>query len=136
MKRTTIASFAVAAVAAGVAAVGGLAVGVHGGETSRHAQPPRGDGSLAGSPGADTRSAERKAEDTFIGATAAHLCNVGQTVYDDPKALADAYQSPPAYPGLTATQVADLTQRLRTDQNLSTHLARQLQTTCRPPTGR
>jgi hypothetical protein len=136
MKRTTIAGLAVAAATAGVAAVGGLALGVHGGVTSRHAQSPGGDGGAAGSPGADTRSIEQKAEDTFIGATAAHLCNVGQTVYDDPKALADAYQSPPAYPGLTATQVADLTQRLRTNQSLSTRLAQQLQTTCRPPTRR
>jgi hypothetical protein len=135
MKRTTIAGFAVAAVAAGLTAVGGLTIGVHGGGTSRHAQPPRGDGG-AGSPGADARSAEQQAEDTFIGATAAHLCNVGQTVYDDPKALADAYHAPPAYPGLTDAQVDELTQRLRTDQALSTHLAQQLQTTCHPPTSR
>ncbi len=136
MKRSTIAGLAVAAVAAGVTAVGGLTLGVPGGGTSRQAQPPNGDGMPAGRPGADTRSTEQKAEDTFIGATAAHLCNVGQTVYDDPKALADAYQSPPAYPGLTTTQVADLTQRLRTEQSLSTRLAQQLQTACRPPTRR
>jgi hypothetical protein len=73
-----------------------------------------------------------RAEDTFVAVTAAHLCNVGRTVYADPKALADAYQSAPPYPGLTAQQVADLTKRLHSDENLTQRLTRALQETCHP----
>ena len=77
----------------------------------------------------------REAEDTFVAVTAAHLCQVGQGVYDNPKALADAYQSAPPYPGLTAGQVTDLTGRLRTDQALGDRVTRQLQATCHRPAG-
>ncbi len=81
-------------------------------------------------PGPSGANLDSGAEDTFVAVTAAHLCQVGQTVYDNPKALADAYRSPPPYPGLTARQVADLTGRLRTDQALSARMTRQLQATC------
>ena len=63
----------------------------------------------------------------IIGTTAAHLCNVQSTVYDDTGALAAAYQSPPPYPGLDATQVAAFQKRLTTDEfvDLIAFLARQ-----------
>jgi hypothetical protein len=129
MKRTII----VVAVAAGaVAAVTAVWLTVASHNNSTRQQPP----STASGSSADTRTAEQKAEDAFIGATAAHMCDVGQTVYDDAKALAAAYQSPPAYPGLTSQQVTDLTQRLRTDQTLNARLTQQLQATCKPPSSR
>ncbi len=71
------------------------------------------------------------AESIFLAATAAHLCNVGQTVYDDPAALAKAYRSAPTYPGLDSGQVAELTERLHSDPTLSARLTRQLQVTCK-----
>jgi len=70
------------------------------------------------------------AETIFLAATAVHLCNVGRTVYDDPAALAKAYQSAPTYPGLDSAQVATLTERLHSDPTLSARLTRQLQATC------
>ena len=81
---------------------------------------------------ADVRTAAQKAEDTFIGTLAAHLCNVQSTVYDDTKALAAAYQSVPSYPGLDAGQVAALQKRLTTDPAFSTRLTNQLKATCHP----
>ncbi len=71
------------------------------------------------------------AESIFLAATAAHLCNVGQTVYDDPAALAKAYQSAPTYPGLDKGQVDELTERLHSDPTLSDQLTRQLRMTCK-----
>jgi hypothetical protein len=82
----------------------------------------------------DTRTVAQKAEDTFIGTTAAHLCNVQFTVYDDPAALAKAYSSVPQYPGLTAQQVSAFQQRLTTDAAFSARLTRQLETACHPAT--
>ena len=82
----------------------------------------------------DARTAAQRAEDNFIGTTAAHLCNVQSTVYDDTTALAAAYQSPPAYPGLDATQVAAFQKRLVTDVAFSARLTNQLKATCRPAT--
>jgi hypothetical protein len=77
-----------------------------------------------------------QAENTFIGATAAHLCNVASTVFDDPKALADAYNSTPDYPGLTPGQVKTFQRRLATDAGFNTRLADQLRATCQRPTSR
>jgi hypothetical protein len=81
---------------------------------------------------ADARTAAQKAEDTFIGTLAAHLCNVQSTVYDDTAALAAAYQSPPPYPGLDATQVDTFQKRLLTDDAFSARLTNQLKATCHP----
>jgi hypothetical protein len=81
---------------------------------------------------ADVRTAAQKAEDTFIGTLAAHLCNVQSTVYDDTKALAAAYQSAPSYPGLDAGQVAAFQKRLTTDPAFSARLTNQLKATCHP----
>jgi hypothetical protein len=81
---------------------------------------------------ADVRTAAQKAEDTFIGTLAAHLCNVQSTVYDDTGALAAAYQSVPSYPGLDAGQVTAFQQRLTTDPAFSTRLTNQLKATCHP----
>jgi hypothetical protein len=53
-------------------------------------------------------------------------------VYDDTKALAAAYQSPPPYPGLDATQVAAFQKRLMTDAAFSNRLTNQLKATCHP----
>jgi hypothetical protein len=80
----------------------------------------------------ETRSVAQQAEDTFIGTTAAHLCNVQSTVYDDTAALATAYQSPPPYPGLDPTQVAAFRKRLATDAAFSARLTAQLKTACHP----
>jgi len=94
-----------------------------------------GDGDGGAKP-APSEAADRRTEDAFIGATAAHLCNVQLTVYDDPKALADAYGSTTAYPGISGEQVAALRKRLTTDSEFGARLAKQLATTCHPPTAR
>lgn len=85
---------------------------------------------------AETRTVTQQAEDSFIGTTAAHLCNVQLTVYDDPAALATAYGATSNYPGLTDGQIAAMRQRLATDAAFTTRLAKQLATSCRPPTGK
>ncbi|MET8152807.1 hypothetical protein ACIBSW_09290 [Actinoplanes sp. NPDC049668] len=72
------------------------------------------------------------AEDTFITATAAHLCSVQSTVYDDPAEMAKAYAATPAYPGLTKTQVTQLRQRLTDDATFADRVSTNLQTTCKP----
>jgi hypothetical protein len=82
----------------------------------------------------DARTVAQRAEDNFIGTTAAYLCNVQSTVYEDTKALAAAYESPPPYPGLDAAQVAAFQQRLLTDAAFSTRLTNQLKATCQPAT--
>jgi hypothetical protein len=82
----------------------------------------------------DARTVAQRAEDNFIGTTAAHLCNVQSTVYDDTTALAAAYQSPLPYPGLDAAQVAAFQQRLVTDAAFSARLTNQLKATCHPAT--
>lgn len=83
----------------------------------------------------DTRSAQEKAESTFIGTTAVHLCNVGATVYDDASALTTAYRAVPTYPGLSAAQVTAFRHRLVTDRAFALRLATELENTCHP-TGR
>jgi hypothetical protein len=117
MKRSilTIAVPAAALAAIGVATV----IVVHAAESGRESAAPHVGSSL-----------NSAAEDTFLAVTAAHLCNVGKTVYDDPKSLANAYESAPVYPGLTGAQVAELTARLRTDQSLELRLAQQIRATC------
>jgi hypothetical protein len=80
----------------------------------------------------DDRTSAQQAEDNFIGTTAAHLCNVQSTVYDDTRALAAAYQSPPPYPGLDAAQVAGFQKRLTTDAAFSARLTNQLRAICHP----
>jgi hypothetical protein len=83
---------------------------------------------------ADARTAEHRAEDTFIAATAVHLCTVQSTVYDDPKAMADAYNTVPPYPGISTAQVQKLRQRLTSDAAFAALLTTRLQQTCKPPT--
>jgi hypothetical protein len=80
---------------------------------------------------ADARTVDQKAEDTFLGATAVHLCNVQSTVFDDPAALAAAYSAAPTYPGLTADQVKALQDRLTSDSAFGARLTRQLRSACR-----
>jgi hypothetical protein len=92
----------------------------------------RRDGPVVTGSGSADADAALKAEDTFIGITAAQLCNIGQTVYDDANALADAYQSAPAYPGMSAQQIAELTRRLRTDRTFADRLTEQLHRSCHP----
>jgi len=123
LNRRTVA-FAFAAVAVGLGGAGTV-VALHRGPLARTAATHQ------AAPSGTARSAEQQAEDAFIGATAAHMCNVQLTVYDDPKALADAYRAAPEYPGLTADQVTDLQRRLVTDAALTDRLAKQLQATCR-----
>ena len=77
-------------------------------------------------------AAHNAAEDAFIGTTAAHLCNVQSAVYDDTKTLAAAYESPPAYPGISAEQVAAFQKRLITDPAFSARLTAQLKKACHP----
>jgi len=85
-------------------------------------------------PAAAPSPTHNAAEDAFIGTTAAHLCNVQSTVYDDTKALAAAYESPPPYPGLSAEQVAAYQKRLITDPAFSARLTAQLKKACHPAT--
>jgi hypothetical protein len=125
MKRQIVVPVVVAVAVLGIATT---AVALTGGDDDRPAARP--------SATTDTRPAERRTEDAFIGATAAHLCNVQLTVYDDPKALSDAYGSTTAYPGISADQVAALKKRLTTDSAFGARLARQLSTTCRPATAK
>ncbi|GID96236.1 hypothetical protein ACFQFC_38905 [Amorphoplanes digitatis] len=74
----------------------------------------------------------RTAEDAFITATAAHLCTVQSTVYDNPAEMAKAYAATPAYPGLTKAQVTQLRERLTADATFADRLTTNLQTTCKP----
>jgi hypothetical protein len=109
-----------------------VAVAVLGIATTAVALTRGGDGDGGAKP-APSEAADRRTEDAFIGATAAHLCNVQLTVYDDPKALADAYGSTTAYPGISGEQVAALRKRLTTDSEFGARLAKQLATTCHRP---
>lgn len=119
MKRTVL---KVVVPAAALAVIGLMTVVVvHASVSSREPATPHTDAVASVPPGA---------ENTFLAITAAHLCNVGRSVYDDPKALATAYDSPPAYPGLSGAEVATLTNRLRTDQSLTLRLAEQIRATC------
>lgn len=72
-------------------------------------------------------------EEAFLGATAAHLCNVSSTVFDNPKAMSEAYAANPAYPGLNAAQVESLQLRLTTDRGFAARLTAQLRAACRQP---
>jgi hypothetical protein len=129
MRRRIIvpATFAVA-----VLGVAGTAVGLIAGdrEPSRKSAGPAPTGTV------DVRTDAQRAEDAFLGTTAAHLCNVAMTVYDDPAALARAYESVSGYPGLTAAEVDRFKQRLTTDEALSLKLGRQVATTCKPATAK
>src|SRR5689334_5926224 len=126
MNRRTI---LVAAAAVVVVAAGGLVFAA-----THHPTGPKPTAARSATPVStvDTRTAAQRAEDTFIGTTAAHLCNVQFTVYDDPGSLAKAYTSVPEYPGLTADQVADFQRRLTSDGSFSAKLTKQLETACHP----
>lgn len=119
MKRTAL---KVVVPAAALAVIGLMTVVVvHASVSSRESAAPRTNAAASVNAGA---------ENTFLAVTAAHLCNVGRAVYDDPKALAKAYDSSPAYPGLSGDEVTALTARLRTDQALTLRLAEQIRATC------
>jgi hypothetical protein len=81
---------------------------------------------------APAAAAPASAEDVFVLATAAHLCAVQSTVYDDPAAMAAAYEATPEYPGLTPAQVKDLQQRMANDTALIGRVSDNLQQTCKP----
>jgi hypothetical protein len=57
---------------------------------------------------------------------------VQSTVNDDPRSLAEAYNSAPPYPGLTAGQIRSFRERLTTDAGFSARLNKQLGTACKP----
>ncbi|GII24810.1 hypothetical protein [Planosporangium mesophilum] len=83
-----------------------------------------------GRPATPVRVATPSAEQTFLDATAAHLCSVQSMVYADPKALADAYQATPEYPGLTPAQVERFRQRLTADATFARALTSATQRAC------
>lgn len=79
------------------------------------------------------RSSPGWEDELFVTATAAHLCRIQSTVYPDPAAQAAAYNATPRYPAeLTAEQIAQRVQRLRTDVALSAAITQRLSGTCRP----
>ncbi|GAB1644165.1 hypothetical protein [Krasilnikovia sp. MM14-A1259] len=53
-------------------------------------------------------------------------------MYDNPKAMAEAYQATPAYPGLTKAQVAAFQQKLTSDTAFAKQLSANLAQTCKP----
>ncbi|MEV1289723.1 hypothetical protein [Micromonospora sp. NPDC049679] len=71
-------------------------------------------------------------DESFIAATAQHLCGVQSRVYDNPKALADDYRATPTYAGLTPAQVRAFQQRLAVDREFSARLTAKLRADCRP----
>jgi hypothetical protein len=81
---------------------------------------------------ASSAAAPSTPDESFIAATAQHLCGVQSTVYDNPKALADAYRATPTYAGLTPAQIQTFQQRLATDRDFSARLTVKLQADCRP----
>jgi hypothetical protein len=83
-----------------------------------------------GRPATPVRVATPSAEQTFLDVTAAHLCSVQSMVYADPKALADAYQAAPEYPGLTPAQVERFRQRLTADATFARALTSATQRAC------
>ncbi|MEU7901649.1 hypothetical protein [Actinoplanes sp. NPDC049118] len=125
MRRTAIA----AAVAATVAALTACA-------DDPAAPPARSPAPASAAASVDTRTPEQRAEDTFVAVTAAHLCVVQSTVYEDPKAMAAAYDSIPDYPGLTAPQVDQFRKRMTSDQAFADRVTEKLQQTCTPGTPR
>jgi hypothetical protein len=80
----------------------------------------------------DTRTAQQRAEDTFVTATAGHLCHVQSTVYDTPAAMAAAYHTTPTYPSLTPAEVKEFQQRMAHDVALTKRISSTLQQTCKP----
>ncbi|GAA2747913.1 hypothetical protein GCM10009868_39290 [Terrabacter aerolatus] len=70
------------------------------------------------------------ASQTFLAITAAHFCSVQGSSYQNPKAMADAYAATPSYPGLTATQVTGLTDRLARDAAFHRRLTTLIKRTC------
>lgn len=61
-------------------------------------------------------------EAAFLRLTAQHLCAVQSSVFDDPADLAAAYEQTPAYPGLSADQIAEFEQRVLDDPEFSESL--------------
>jgi len=70
------------------------------------------------------------AEEVFLRVTAQHACDVQGQVYEDPEALAKAYDSLPDYPGLDEAQVERLQARLENDADLSGALNEQVARIC------
>ena len=91
---------------------------------SAPAPRPAGPASAAG-----PLSPERM-EAIYLDATAAQLCSVQSRVYPDPQQLADAYQSNPPYPELSAEQVADFQKRLSSDASFAAKLTEKIRSTC------
>jgi hypothetical protein len=117
------------AVVATAAIAGGVLLSIRDGDRQPTGTPTAADGPTGT---VDTRTGQQRAEDTFIIATAAHLCTVQSTVYDDPKAMADAYQATSPYPGLDKAQVRQLQQRLTVDPGLAARLSTRLRDACKP----
>lgn len=69
-------------------------------------------------------------QEEFLRLTAAHMCDVQGTVYDDPSKIAAAYDQAPEYPGLTDQQVADFAKRVTGDPDFSALLLEQVATAC------
>jgi hypothetical protein len=124
MKRRTLLLSGAAVVLAGIAAAALVAVFATGPDPSSQST-----GAIGGT---TSTSAQRDAEANFLGVTAAHMCNAQSSVFDDPKALAEAFESTPDYPGLDTETVAKLKQRLSTDPDFIARLTRQLQVSCHP----
>lgn len=121
-----------AAAAAALAAVGLVGCGDAGNPTPASSTAAVAAASAAGSGRADARTAQQRAEDTFITINAAHLCTVQSTVYDNPQDMDAAYRSTPPYPGLDTAQIKQFQQRLTTDSAFAERLSSHLRQTCKP----
>ncbi|BFU47682.1 hypothetical protein [Krasilnikovia sp. MM14-A1004] len=132
---TRVLSLAAAGAAAAVALLGLSGCGAEH-EATAAAQPAAvqaaGAQQTAGAAQAAPAGAAQTPEGTFIAVTAAHLCKVQSTVYDNPKAMAEAYQATPAYPGLTKAQVTAFQKKLTADTAFAKQLSTNLQQTCKP----
>ncbi len=69
-------------------------------------------------------------ETAFLRLTAQHLCVVQSSVFEDPADLAAAYEQAPAYPGLTAEQIAEFEQRVLDDPEFSESLLAAISESC------
>jgi hypothetical protein len=128
-RRTAVLATGLVLAAAAIAVVTTAAVLLHQRSETRPTAT-----STGGRPATPVRVAAPSAEQTFLDATAAHLCSVQSMVYGDPEALADAYQATPEYPGLTPVQVEEFRQRLTTDATFGRALTSATQRACSPAT--
>ena len=116
---------------AGAVLLASLAACGGGDASDSSAEPGKPAGSASASASAGTAAAGGdSARDEFLRLTAAHICTVQGTVYDDPAALAAAYDEAPDYPSLSDAQAAAFSKKVTSDPDFSALLLAEVSRAC------